>query len=82
MRALTSLLRRPSHLAGVVLPSSVALEEKHQPRIKSGVKFALAAILLATPASASTGEAATPAWPSPAACINSTVDSMPAEPRS
>ena len=60
MQALTSLLRRPGPRAGAVLPSSAAAEEKHRPRIKSGVTFAFLAALFATPASASTGAPVNP----------------------
>ena len=60
MQALTSLLRRPGHRAGVVLSSSEAVGEKHRPWITSGVTFALLAGLFATPAHAATGEAANP----------------------
>ncbi len=60
MQALTSLLRRPGPRAGVVLPSGAVTGEKHRPRIKSGVTFALLAGLFATPAHAATGEAVNP----------------------
>ena len=60
MPGTTSILRHPGLRAGVVLSSGVALARKHQPRIKSGATFGLLATLLATPASASTGEAVNP----------------------
>ncbi len=60
MRGTTSLLRRPGHRSGAVLPSSAASEEEHRPRIRSGVTFALLAALFATPASASTGAPVNP----------------------
>ena len=60
MLGLTSLLRRPGPRAGVVLPSGAALQEKHRPRIKSGVTFSLLAAFFITPAHAATGEAVNP----------------------
>ena len=60
MQALTSYLRLPGLRAGVVLPSNEAREKKHQPRIKSGVTFAVLTALIATPAHAATGEPVNP----------------------
>ncbi|WP_291181175.1 NAD(P)(+) transhydrogenase (Re/Si-specific) subunit beta [Erythrobacter sp.] len=62
MQALTLLLHRPGHRAGVVLSSSEAVGEKHRPRIKSGVTWTgfLGLLAFATPAHAASTEPVNP----------------------